>query len=53
MTWFIFGLFLLAFNIWFAVRDIQNGATVKAGLTWFVSGWLFFDLLVIQLPKLL
>lgn len=54
MTWFIFGLFLLSLNVWFGIRDVKGYETTKsAAFTWFVIGFMCFDLFLVQLPKLI
>ena len=54
MAWFIFGLVLLGLNLWFGIRDVKSFETTKsAAFTWFVIGFLAFDLFLFQLPKLL
>ena len=46
MSWLIIGLILLALNGVFAVRDVKRGNTTKsAAFSWFVVGWLAFDML--------
>lgn len=46
MAWFVIGTILLVLNGWFAVKDVERGNTTKsAAFTWFVVGWLTFDLL--------
>ena len=46
MGWLIFGLILIALNLYFGVNDVRNGQTTKsAALSWFVVGWLAFDII--------
>lgn len=46
MGWFIIGTILLVLNGWFAVKDVERGNTTKsAAFSWFVVGWLAFDML--------
>jgi len=46
MGWLIFGLILFALNLYFGINDVSNGrATKSAALSWFVVGWLAFDII--------
>lgn len=53
MVWLFIALALLALNLLFSVGDVKRGNTTKsAAFSWFVIGWLTFDILN-QLTKLL
>ena len=53
MMWFIFGLFLLVLNAWIGINDIKKfNIPIRPVITWFVVGFLFWDVIVTQLPKL-
>jgi hypothetical protein len=45
---------LLVLNVIFGVKDYQRGRVTKgAAFSWFVIGWVSFQLIVVELPKLL
>ena len=53
MTWLIISAVLFVLNLWIGIHDVKNGKSLKmTAFTWFVVGWLAFDV-ISQLGKVL